>query len=84
MNEIEKLNANVEIILGRVHALHAAVHTLVRLNGQPPSAVSAALTDAAERVAANALASPSSDQVVAEMQRVLEELSRAAQARASE
>lgn len=84
MNEIENLTANVEIILGRLNALHAAVHTLVRLNGQPPSTVATAMSDAAQRVVADALASPIPERMSREMQRVLEELSAAAQARASE
>lgn len=84
MNEIERLKANQEIMLGRLNALHAAVHTLVRLNGQPPGPLSAALTDAAQRVEADAVASPLPQRAVDEMQRVLNELSQAARVRAAE
>lgn len=83
MNEIETLSANVEIMLGRLNALHAAVHVLVRSNGLPAESLARALTDAAQRVAADAVAAPIAQRTCDEMQRVLGELAHVAQLRAN-
>lgn len=80
MNEIEKVGANMEIILGRLNALHVAVHTLVRTSGKTPAAMSSALSDAVQRVEADAVALPLPERTVEEMQRVLGELVQAARA----
>lgn len=84
MNELEKLTANVEIMLGRLNALHTTMHMLVRTNGQPPERTAAVLLDAARRVEAGALAAPIPERTLEEMQRVLTELSHVAQLRAQE
>lgn len=84
MTEIERMNAELEIMLGRLNALHVAVHTLVRTTAAPPATQAAALLDAARRVEADAVASPLSQRTIDELQRVLHELAQAAQQRAQE
>lgn len=74
MTEIEKLKADIEVCLGRLNALHAAVHTLVRTIGMPPEVVAAKVIDAAQRVEADALASSIPQRMTDETQRVLNSL----------
>lgn len=75
---LDAIEQNLDIALGRLNAIHATVHTLVRTIGADPSAISSALNDAALRVEADVTASPLPEKMVAETVRVLAQISQAA------
>lgn len=84
MDEMTKLKAEVEVLVGRVGALNAVLHVLVRGNSMPPSVLCEAIKDAARKVEADVVASPLPDRTVSIMRLTLEQLIEAAQCRADE
>lgn len=72
---VAQLNANMEIALGRINAVHAAL-LIVSKYIPKESLISAAdeINQAAEAIHADAIATPIPDALVDEMQRVLLQL----------
>ncbi len=82
----ENLMNDLNLMLGRLNGLHAAVLTIARtLPAEQAQTAAAAMRDASEKVHSDALASPVSDTQINEMHRVMSEiavvLQHAAQAR---
>jgi hypothetical protein len=77
----ENLREELNIMLGRLNALHSVVHTLVRTLGQPPEALHAALSEAQLRVEADSVALPVAEAHLQEFHRVLAEMCEAARLR---
>lgn len=65
MNEIEAMKANVDLMHGRLNAVEATLHALLRMHSQPREALVAALTEASLRVEIGADTWPVSDRTIA-------------------
>lgn len=76
--KVATIEANLEIIIGRLNALHAALHTLTMCYGQSRSEFAARLSDATEKLIADVVALPIAERSASEAQRVLELLNVAA------
>jgi len=73
--KIERLQAELDIALGRINAVHAGLYIVAK--HLPRESLGAALNElmqATESIRADAIASPLPDRMVDEMQRVLMEL----------
>lgn len=71
----ENLIEDLHLMLGRLNGLHAAILTIARtIPAEQAKVAASAIEGAAERVHADALASPVSDLQITEMRRVLMEI----------
>jgi hypothetical protein len=84
MTEIDVLQANLEIMQGRLRAVEATVQMLVLTNGLPPEQLTAALSAAAQRVEACADALPMSDRTLETLKTSLAALLQADQERSDQ
>lgn len=78
MNEIEAMKANVDIIYGRLNAVEATLHALLRLHNDPRTALVAALTDASIQAEIASDTWPMSDRAIAATKEALRGLLAAA------